>query len=283
MILFDILQEARRNHHDDCANGECCHDADRLQVVHGTFRKQQCNGQQNQQDAPHQLDALIGLFIILEGVVAVAGCRQCDRIKGCCVEGDHRNQNSHHNDRCAGHSLDHIYDHTVHIAVFQILGDKICLVSHLQSHGVVTQHNEAGQCRANAKHIATQNRLAYRSATGNAANKERCCHTPNHPVGPVINGPVLGEVGGAQRVGIGGKVDEILHHPSQRGKTGFDNIPGLAAKQEDKGKQPKEKIDADIGQFADTLEAMQQRVSIHDAGDQQDDDIDDCATDSNME
>ena len=69
------FKKARRNHHDDCANGECCHDADRLQVVHGTFRKQQCNGQQNQQDAPHQLDALIGLFIILEGVVAVAGCR----------------------------------------------------------------------------------------------------------------------------------------------------------------------------------------------------------------
>ena len=50
-----------------------------------------------------------------------------------------------------------------------------------------------------------------------------------------------------------------------------------------KAKQPKEKMDADIGQFADTLEAMQQRVSIHGASDQQDDNIDDRATHSNME
>lgn len=136
-IFLRILQKARRNHHDDCANRECRHDADRLQVVHRAFRKQQCNGQQNQQDAPHQLDALIRLFIVLEGVVAVTGCRQCDRIKGCCVEGDHRNQNNHHNDRYARHSLDHIYDHTVHIAVSQIPGDKVLLSGHLQSHRVV--------------------------------------------------------------------------------------------------------------------------------------------------
>ena len=92
-----------------------------MQVVHGTFGKQQCNGQQNQQDAPHQLDALIGLLIILEGVVAVAGCRQCDRVEGRCIESNHRNQNSHHNDRGARHSLDHIHDHTVHIAAVQTM------------------------------------------------------------------------------------------------------------------------------------------------------------------
>ena len=148
-------------------------------------------------------------------MVAIAGCGQCDRVEGCCIEGNHRNQNSHHNDRCTRHSSDHIHDHAVHITVFQILGDKIRLAGHLQSHRVVAQHNEAGQRRANAEHIAAQNRLAYRSATGDTANKERRSHTPNHPVGPVINRPVLGEVGGTQWVGKGGKVDEILHHPSQ--------------------------------------------------------------------
>ncbi len=57
----------------------------------------------------------------------------------------------------------------------------------------------------------------------------------------------------------------------------------VAAEQEHKGQQPEEQVDADIGQFADTLEAMQQRVSIHGASDQQDDNIDDRATHSNME
>ena len=79
------------------------------------------------------------------------------------------------------------------------------------------------------------------------------------------------------------QVNKILNHLTKRGKSGFNDITCLAAKQEDKGKQPKEKIDADIGQFADTLEAMQQRVSIHGASDQQDDNIDDRATHSNME
>ena len=39
LVFFSILQKARRNHHDDCTNGECCHDADRLQVVHALFFK----------------------------------------------------------------------------------------------------------------------------------------------------------------------------------------------------------------------------------------------------
>ena len=49
-----------------------------------------CDGQGDQQEAPHQLDSPMGLFAFFEFAVTVAGGCQGDGVKGGCVEGNHR-------------------------------------------------------------------------------------------------------------------------------------------------------------------------------------------------
>ena len=77
-----ILQEARRDEYDDGSDGEGCNDADRLEIAHGADREQQRDRQQDQQDAPHQLDQLMGLLLFAQTLAAVAGGDQRDGIEG---------------------------------------------------------------------------------------------------------------------------------------------------------------------------------------------------------
>ena len=49
-------------------------------------------------------------------------------------------------------------------------------------------------CAENYKGETDENGLPHGATPGNAADEERCRHTPHHPVCPVIDGPVLGEI-----------------------------------------------------------------------------------------
>ena len=59
---------------------------------------------------------------------------------------------------------------------------------------VIAEDDKTDQSGSNAETITSQNSLANGSSTGDAADEKRCCHTPDHPVCPVINRPVLWEV-----------------------------------------------------------------------------------------
>ena len=214
----------------------------------------------------------MGRFPFVQAVIAVAGGSQGDGVEGGGVKGDHRHQNQHQNQRRAGHAADHGDNHAVQVAGLQIFGDKVRLALHLHPHGVVAQHDEAHNGGADAEAVAAQDGLADRPTPGDASDKEGGRYAPHHPVGPVVGGPVLGEIGGAQGVGVGGKADEILKHPSQRLQAGVDDVAGLAAEQQHKGQQPEKEPDAHLGQQADALKAVEQGVGVDKAGDEQDDD-----------
>lgn len=154
----------------------------------------------------------MGLFAVLQRVIAVTGSRQRDGIKRRCVECDHRHQHDRHDQWRTGQRLQNADDHAVQIPRLVVQRYKIRFAGHLLAHGIVAQHDKAGQRGANTEHIAAQNGLADSASPGNTADKKRGCHTPDHPVGPVVDCPRLREVGSAQRVGKGGKV---VHHPSQ--------------------------------------------------------------------
>ena len=67
-------------------------------------------------------------------------CGNCSRrLSGrSCVESNHRQKYDYHDDRRARHGFDHGDDHSIEVAVFQVLCDKICLSGYLHSHGIVS-------------------------------------------------------------------------------------------------------------------------------------------------
>lgn len=124
-------------------------------------------------------------------VITIARCCQCNRIKGSRIKGNHCQQYNHHDNMCTRHCFNDGYNHSIQISALQILCNKVSLSSDLHSHRIVTKYDKTRQRRANTKYIATKDCLTYCSATRNAADKERSSHTPDHPICPIINRPVL--------------------------------------------------------------------------------------------
>ena len=58
---------------------------------------------------------------------------------------NHRQKYDYHDDRRARQGFDHGDDHSIEVAVFQVLCDKICLSGYLHSHGIVSENDEAYQ------------------------------------------------------------------------------------------------------------------------------------------
>ena len=107
------------NHHNYSTNRKCSNNTDRLKIVHRAFCKQQSNWQQDQQNTPHQLNALIWLLTILQCMKAVAGGCQSNRIKRSRIESNYRQKNNYHNNRCTRHRFDDRYNHAIQISAFQ--------------------------------------------------------------------------------------------------------------------------------------------------------------------
>ena len=152
LLILSILA-LDSNHHDNHANWECGNNTYRLKIIHRTFSKQQRNRQQNQKNAPHKLNSLIRLFAIFQFVIAIARSRQRNRIKGSCIEGNHRQKHNHHNDRCERHCFYNAYNHSVKVTISQILCNKLSLSSDLHSHRIVTKYDKTRQRRADTKYM----------------------------------------------------------------------------------------------------------------------------------
>ena len=103
-------------------------------------------------------------------------------------------------------------DRLIEVARGFIQGDGVEFPVHLQAEAVVAQNDEGHHRGTDAEEIGTHDHLPHRPAAADVAHKERRRHTPDHPVGPVEDRPVLREGRGPQGVGPGGKTDEILHH-----------------------------------------------------------------------
>ena len=74
-IFFRIFQKTECYHYDDGTDRKGCDDADRLQIAHRTFCKEQSNRKQDKQDAPHKLNSFVWLFAVFQSVIAIAGKR----------------------------------------------------------------------------------------------------------------------------------------------------------------------------------------------------------------
>ena len=216
-------------------------------------------------------------------MIAIAGCCQCNGIKRSCIESNHRQQNNYHNNRCTRHRFDDRNNHAIQISVLQILRNKVSLSSDLHSHRIVPKYNKTCQCRTNTKYVTTKNCLTYCSTARNAADKKRSSHTPNHPVSPIVDRPILREVRCTERVSERRQINKVLDHSSKRRKTGFNNIPCFSTKQQNKRNQAKEHINTNVCQLADSLKSMQQGICIYSAGNQKNNNVDYSTTNGNME
>ena len=103
---------------------------------------------------------------------------------------------------------------------------------HLKGQPVISKNDKRSKGAGQSEEISAQNGLPYSASLADAADKKRSRHAPYHPVGPVKNGPVLEEGGGAQGVGSGCQRDEIMDQVSQRGKTCFYDIAHFPAAKE---------------------------------------------------
>ena len=118
-VFFSIFHKTDCNHHNYSTNRKCSNNTNRLNIVHRAFCKQQSNWQQDQQNTPHQLNALIRLLTILQCMIAVAGGCQSNRIKRSRIESNYRQKNNYHNNRCTRHRFDDRYNHAIQISAFQ--------------------------------------------------------------------------------------------------------------------------------------------------------------------
>ena len=142
-ILAGVLQEACHDQDDHRPDGKRRYNADGLQVAHGAVREDQGDREQDQQNAPHELDPLVGHFPVLNAVIAVAGRDQRNGVKGRGVKGDHGEQQQDEHEGGAGQRLDDGDDHIVQIARFFIQRDKICLPGDLQPQRIVAENDKA--------------------------------------------------------------------------------------------------------------------------------------------
>ena len=62
--------------------------------------------------------------------------------------------------------------HSIEIAIFQVLCDKISFSGYLHSHGVIAEDDKTDQSGSNAETITSQNSLADGSSTGDAADEK---------------------------------------------------------------------------------------------------------------
>ena len=131
---------------------------------------------------------------VFERVVAVARGGEGDGVERRRVERDHRHEHGDHDDRRAGQRFDDADDHAVEVARLGVLADEVRAARDLHAHGVVAEDDEADDRGADAESVPAEDRLAHGAPAGDTADEKRRGHTPDHPVRPVVDRPVLREV-----------------------------------------------------------------------------------------
>ena len=225
----------------------------------------------------------MGLLVLLQALIAVAGSRVSDGVEAGRVESDHAEHGQGQDEAGGRHRIHDVQDQLVEISALLILGDEVRRACDLQAQAVVAQDDEADDGGAHAENIAAQDRLLDGSAAADVADEERRRDAPYHPVSPVVNGPVLGEVVGAGRIRVGAQLNEVLEHLSKALEAVLDDEAALSSDHQHEQQQAKKEINTQLCQEADALEPVQYSISIYRAGDQQDNDRDSRAADADIE
>lgn len=278
-VLLCILDEAPDHQDHDNANREGAYNADALDVVHAALREHKGDGQYDQQQAPKQDDCRVRLLVLIQLLVAVASCGIGNGVKAGSVERNHADQNPNKEYTASRHGLNDIHNQLIKVSVRFILCDKISSPGSLKAKAVIAKDNEGTDCRANAEYIAAQDGLLYSTTTGYIADEERCRNAPNHPVGPVVDRPILREVVRAHRIHVCRKAYELLEQLTKALHTVLDDESALSADEKEGNLKAKEQIDAELCQEADPLESVEHSIGVNRAGDEQYDDRDCGSTD----
>ncbi len=208
----------------------------------------------------------MGLLTLPELPVAVLGRHQRNGVEGGGIEGDHgKDQHDQHQSR-TGQGLQDSHDGHIEIFRLVIKGKHIQSAQHLQSHGIVTEDNEAHQRTAQTEDVTAQYGLTDGPPPGNGADEEGCRHTPDHPVGPVEHGPALYEAGLPPGIRIGRHGEEILHKTPERREARLQNIAALAAEEKHIKQQAVEKVGAGLREKGHALHAPHHGNAVDHAG-----------------
>ena len=214
----------------------------------------------------------MGLLVLLQPLVAVAGRCVSDRVETGRIERDHAKHSQHQYKGRARHRIHNVEDQLIKIPAGRVLRDKVRFSFNLQSQAVVSQNNETDDGRSDAENIAAQHSLPDRPAPADIADKERSRDAPHHPVSPVVDRPILREVVGPRRIRISAQLDKVLEHLSKALESVLHDEPSLSADDQHDCQQAKKQIDAKFCQETDSLKSMQHCISINRASDQQNDD-----------
>lgn len=142
-IFLRILQKAPHDHNDNKRDRKRSHNADGLKIAHRAFGEDERDRKKNQQNAPHKLNHPMRLLALSELMIAIAGRRIRDRIKGRGVKRDHGEQHDGKHKRRAGHGADNIGDQAVRVTCLGIGGEKIRRALHLLPKRIVAEDNKA--------------------------------------------------------------------------------------------------------------------------------------------
>ena len=127
---------------------------------------------------------------------------------------------------------------------------------------VIAKDDKRGKGARKAPAVTAKDRIANSTTLADHADKKRCCNTPDHPIGPVINRPVLREARFPQRIHPCCQPDEVLGKIADCGKTRFQNIARLSAAKQDICQQRKEAITANGGELRDSFHAEPDRKGV---------------------
>ena len=127
---------------------------------------------------------------------------------------------------------------------------------------VIAKDDKRGKGACKAPAVTAEDRIANSTPLADHANKEGRCNAPDHPIGPVINRPILREAGFPQRIHPRCQPDEVLDKIADCGKTRFQNIARLSAAEQDIGQQRKEAIAANGGELRDSFHAEPDRDGV---------------------
>ena len=225
----------------------------------------------------------MGMLPLLQAPVAVAGGGIGDGVKGGGIEGNHAQEGDGHDDFGSRQGAHDVQDQLIKIPAGRVGGDEIGGAGGLEPQGIIAEHDKADDGGTHAEEISSQNHLLHGAAAGNIPDEEGSGNAPDDPVGPVIDGPVLGEAAGARGIGEGRQLNEMLGHFPEALEAVLNDEPALAADEQHDEQQSEEKPDAGLGQKADAPEAVENRIGIDGAGDQQDDDGDRGAAEGDAE
>ena len=233
-----------------------------MQTVHGILREYQCDGQKDEHHCPEGADTFIWLLLRLQSLIRVARNDHRQRVKCGGIECDHCDRQQNQAKFRQRERIKYFHDCLGIIAACRNKAGNVKAMLELLCKAVIAKDDKRGKGARKAPAVTAEDRIANSTTLADHADKKRCCNAPDHPVGPVINRPVLREACFPQRIHPCCQPDEVLGKIADCGKTRFQNIARLSTAKQDIGQQRKEAITANGGELRDSFHAEPDRKGV---------------------